>query len=86
MTAGLAAPRLRSFWSPVQTIDELIADPQFHAGGGVVEVPDGGFTTPMLATPADFTVHASAPVSRAPGLGQHTEEVLAELNRGELDS
>jgi crotonobetainyl-CoA:carnitine CoA-transferase CaiB-like acyl-CoA transferase len=74
------------FWSPVQTIDDLIADPQFHAAGGVVDVPDGdGFTTTMLATPADFTVHASAPRSRAPELGQHTKEILAELGHEEGD-
>ena len=70
------------FWSPVQTIDELIADPQFHAAGGIVEVPDpDGLTTPMIATPADFQVHACAPRGRAPELGQNTEEVLAELRR-----
>jgi crotonobetainyl-CoA:carnitine CoA-transferase CaiB-like acyl-CoA transferase len=67
------------FWSPVQTIDELLADPQFHAAGGLVEVPDGDATTPMLATPADFAVHAAGPRRRAPELGEHTEEVLAEI-------
>jgi crotonobetainyl-CoA:carnitine CoA-transferase CaiB-like acyl-CoA transferase len=67
------------FWSPVQTIDELLADPQFHAAGGLVDVPDGDGTTPMLATPADFAVHAGRPRCRAPELGEHTEEVLAEI-------
>jgi crotonobetainyl-CoA:carnitine CoA-transferase CaiB-like acyl-CoA transferase len=69
------------FWSPVNTIDELLADPQFIAAGGLVDVPDGDGTTTMLATPADFTVHASAPRGRAPELGQHTDEILAELAR-----
>jgi len=72
------------FWSPVQTIDDLLADPQFHAAGGLVDVPDGdGTTTTMLATPADFAVHAAAPRGRAPELGQHTEDILAELGRKE---
>jgi crotonobetainyl-CoA:carnitine CoA-transferase CaiB-like acyl-CoA transferase len=68
------------FWSPVQTIDELIQDPQFHAAGGLVEVvdPDGGTTT-MINTPVDFAVHASRPRTLAPELGQHTDEILAEL-------
>jgi crotonobetainyl-CoA:carnitine CoA-transferase CaiB-like acyl-CoA transferase len=71
------------FWSPVNTIDELLADPQFVAAGGLVDVPDGDGegTTTMLATPADFTVHAAAPRGRAPELGQHTDEILAELAR-----
>jgi crotonobetainyl-CoA:carnitine CoA-transferase CaiB-like acyl-CoA transferase len=70
------------FWSPVQTIDELLADPQFHAAGGLVDVPGGDGATPMLATPADFAVHAARPRWRAPELGEHTEEVLAEIEAG----
>ena len=27
------------FWAPVQTVDELLGDQQFHAAGGLVEVP-----------------------------------------------
>ena len=34
---------------------------------------------PMLATPADFDGATPAPRWRAPGLGEHTREVLAEL-------
>jgi crotonobetainyl-CoA:carnitine CoA-transferase CaiB-like acyl-CoA transferase len=69
------------FWAPVQTVDELLGDQQFHAAGGLVEVPseDGAWT--MLATPADFDVHRSAPRYRAPLLGEHTHELLAELGK-----
>ena len=28
------------FWSPVNTVEDLVSDEQFHAAGGVVEVPD----------------------------------------------
>jgi crotonobetainyl-CoA:carnitine CoA-transferase CaiB-like acyl-CoA transferase len=71
------------FWAPVQTVDELLGDQQFHAAGGLVEVPseDGAWT--MLATPADFLVHHSAPRSRAPLLGEHTRELLAELGKSD---
>jgi crotonobetainyl-CoA:carnitine CoA-transferase CaiB-like acyl-CoA transferase len=67
------------FWAPVQSVDELLADQQFHAAGGLVEVPseDGSWT--MLATPADFDTHRWAPRFRAPLLGEHTSEILAEL-------
>jgi crotonobetainyl-CoA:carnitine CoA-transferase CaiB-like acyl-CoA transferase len=72
------------FWAPVQTVDELLGDQQFHAAGGLVDVPseDGSWT--MLATPADFAVHRWAPRYRAPLLGEHTDDILGELqaNRG----
>ena len=76
-TAFDAEPDL--FWSPVNTVEDLVADEQFLAAGSVVEVPDetGGWS--MLATPADFDGRPPVPRSRAPRLGEHTREVLAEL-------
>jgi crotonobetainyl-CoA:carnitine CoA-transferase CaiB-like acyl-CoA transferase len=73
------------FWAPVQTVDELLADQQFHDAGGLVEVPseDGAWT--MLATPADFDVYRSGPRYRAPLLGEHTHEVLAELGKSDAE-
>jgi crotonobetainyl-CoA:carnitine CoA-transferase CaiB-like acyl-CoA transferase len=68
------------FWSPVNTIEDVIGDEQFHAGGGIVYVPDGDGSLPMIATPVDFDGTPWAPRSVAPGLGEHTDEVLAELN------
>lgn len=67
------------FWSPINTLEDVVADEQFHAAGGIVDVPDGGAAVPMVATPADFHGTPWAPRSAAPELGQHTEEVLAEL-------
>ncbi|MCU1484446.1 MAG: CoA transferase [Actinomycetia bacterium] len=67
------------FWAPLNTIEDLVADPQFHAAGGLVEVPDGSSSTTMVNTPVDFHGTPSAPRWIAPELGQHTEEVLAEL-------
>jgi crotonobetainyl-CoA:carnitine CoA-transferase CaiB-like acyl-CoA transferase len=71
------------FWSPVNTVDDLLADEQFHAAGCVVEVPDetGGWS--MLATPADFDHEPPAPRWRAPRFGEHTREVLGELGLDE---
>jgi crotonobetainyl-CoA:carnitine CoA-transferase CaiB-like acyl-CoA transferase len=70
------------FWSPVNSIEDVVADEQFHAAGGMVDVPDvpsGKATVPMVATPADFYGTPWAPRSCAPNLGEHTEQVLAEL-------
>lgn len=67
------------FWSPINALEDVVADEQFHAAGGVVDVPDGPSSVPMVATPADFHGTPWAPRSVAPELGQHTEEILAEL-------
>ncbi|MEI7714988.1 MAG: CoA transferase, partial [Mycobacterium sp.] len=67
------------FWSPVNTLEDVVADEQFHAAGGIVDVPNGESSVSMVATPADFHGTPWAPRSAAPELGQHTEEVRAEI-------
>jgi crotonobetainyl-CoA:carnitine CoA-transferase CaiB-like acyl-CoA transferase len=73
------------WWAPVQTIEEVLADPQVLAAGGLVEVPDGEGTTLLPATPVDFGETQWAPRWMAPGHGQHSVEVLTELGRSEQD-
>jgi crotonobetainyl-CoA:carnitine CoA-transferase CaiB-like acyl-CoA transferase len=68
------------FWSPINSIEDVAADEQFHAAGGMVDVPDGEASVAMVATPADFHGTPCAPRSTAPGLGQHTAAVRAELD------
>lgn len=71
------------FWSPINSLDEVIADEQFHAAGGIIEVPDGISTVPMVASPADFSATPWQPRTVAPALGAHTNEILAELRGGQ---
>jgi crotonobetainyl-CoA:carnitine CoA-transferase CaiB-like acyl-CoA transferase len=77
--AKLFATEPDFFWSPINSIEDVVADDQFHAAGGVVYVPDGESSLPMVATPADFHGTPWAPRAKAPGIGEHTEEVLGEL-------
>ncbi|WNG94763.1 CoA transferase [Mycobacterium sp. ITM-2016-00318] len=77
--AELFAAEPDFFWSPINSVEDVIADEQFHAAGGIVYVPDGDSSVPMVATPADFHGTPWETRSAAPAVGQHTEEVLAEL-------
>lgn len=76
-----AEPEL--FWAPISSPDDLLADPQFVAAGGFVEVPDGASTTTMIAGPVDFSGTPWAVRSMAPRLGQHNYEILAALGRSD---
>ena len=69
-------------WGPYQTFRQLVTEdprastenPMFEA----VEHPGVG-TYPMPGTPLDFSGLPRLPVRRAPLLGEHTEQVLAEV-------
>lgn len=76
---GQVFDRENVWWAPVQSIDEVVDDPQAHAGGAFVEVPDDGASATMVATPVDFSGTAWAVRSMPPGLGAHTDEILTEL-------
>lgn len=62
------------FWSPVNSLEDVVADDQFHAAGGAVYVSDGDGSIPMVATPADFDGTPCEPRSVALRLGEHTDE------------
>jgi crotonobetainyl-CoA:carnitine CoA-transferase CaiB-like acyl-CoA transferase len=67
-------------WTVVQTAREAAEDPQVRANSFVtmVDGPAGAF--PLVASPAQFD--GAAPSLRpAPGHGEHTDQVLAELGR-----
>jgi crotonobetainyl-CoA:carnitine CoA-transferase CaiB-like acyl-CoA transferase len=67
------------FWAPVNTVAEAIADPQTAASGAFVEVADGSYDRPMIASPADFHGTPWTVRTRAPRLGQHSDEIRAEV-------
>jgi len=69
------------WWAPVQTMQEVLQDPQAHAAGGFVEVPDGEGTTLLPATPVDFGGQPCTQRRMAPGHGADGEAILSELGR-----
>lgn len=69
------------WWAPVQTIDEVLADPQAWAGGAFVEVPDGDGAVTMINQPVDFAGTPGAPRAMPPELGADTDAILTQLGR-----
>lgn len=66
---------------PVNTPGQALEHPQSRAVGMVVDVDDGaGGQMPGLGSPVNFSGHyGTAAVSAAPGIGQHSREVLGDF-------
>ncbi|MGW3965884.1 CaiB/BaiF CoA transferase family protein [Amycolatopsis sp. NPDC005003] len=62
-------------WAPVNTLDDILADPQTAAAGTFVDVEEHR----QIATPADFHGTPCPAPTGAPGLGEHTDKVVAAL-------
>lgn len=69
------------WWAPVQSLEDVLADPQAIHSGAFVEVPGQGDFPPIpsVAGPIDFDGFTMAPRGPSPSLGQHSEEVLGAL-------
>jgi alpha-methylacyl-CoA racemase len=63
--------------TPVQRLEEALADPHFRARGMVVEPADGG--PRQLACPVKMTGYTFALNRPAPAPGEHSDELLAEI-------
>jgi crotonobetainyl-CoA:carnitine CoA-transferase CaiB-like acyl-CoA transferase len=61
--------------TPIATLDEALADPQFTARGMVVTRPDG---SREYASPFKLSRHAFVVTREAPEQGEHSAEILRE--------
>jgi crotonobetainyl-CoA:carnitine CoA-transferase CaiB-like acyl-CoA transferase len=66
------------WWAPVQSIVDVIDDPQAQAGFVEMTPRDGEEPFRAVATPVDFDGHTIA-AGAVPRLGEHTDEILDEL-------
>jgi len=66
-------------WAPMQSAREIPQDPQVVANGYLAELESAqGTPFRLVESPVQFE-ESPAPLSPAPEMGQHTEEVLLEL-------
>ena len=66
------------WWAPVQSIVDVIADPQAQPGFVDMTPRDGDEPFRAVATPVDFDGHVAHP-GPVPRIGEHTAEILDEL-------
>jgi crotonobetainyl-CoA:carnitine CoA-transferase CaiB-like acyl-CoA transferase len=77
--AGAMLTAADVIWGPFASLDDVAIDPQMRAAGCFVSTPDrfgGAFEAP--AAPIRFGGLDIEPRRPAPGLGEHTREVLME--------
>lgn len=69
------------WWAPAQSPAEVVQDPQLVANDGLVDIPGpSGSAQRSINGPVNFSDVPAGPSRPVPGLGEHTKEVLAELD------
>lgn len=67
------------WWAPCQTMAEVAVDPQALALDSFIPTTDGDDQITTVASPVRYNGGVLKPRRPVPGLGQHTDEILAEL-------
>ena len=70
--------KLDAPWAPVQTITEVLDDPQVTANGYIAEVEANGVHYRLPNVPVQFD-EQPATLTKAPEHGEHTELILNEV-------
>ncbi len=68
------------WWAPCQTAAEVAEDPQALALESFLDTEDGDTTMRTVASPVRFDGTTATPTGPVPAVGQHTDEILGELN------
>lgn len=71
------------WWAPVNSVDDLIEDPQARAAGAFVRVPAAeGAAVDGVATPVDFGAAPTGPSAAPPKVGADADALLGDLGVG----
>ena len=78
------------WWAPVQSVDEVVVDPQAIAAGAFIRVPEtvGGATPDDpngVATPIDFSATPAVPAGAPPAVGADADALLRALGYADAD-
>ena len=74
------------WWAPVNSLEEVLASEQARQIGAFIDLPAGkADDKPMksVASPVDFDRTPTQAGGPCPRLGEHTDEVIQALNRGQ---
>jgi crotonobetainyl-CoA:carnitine CoA-transferase CaiB-like acyl-CoA transferase len=74
-----ALDQVRITYGVIQTPEETAADPQLRANEIVVPLEGDPAVTETISSPINVRGIAKVPATRAPELGEHTDEILREL-------
>jgi crotonobetainyl-CoA:carnitine CoA-transferase CaiB-like acyl-CoA transferase len=78
------------WWAPINSVDDLLQDPQVLASGALVNVPvAAGQAAPDgfngVATPVDFSATPAGPAGPPPGVGADADALLKSLGLSDAE-